>query len=476
MKLTLGLLSRRTAPAVVAVPLSISFYTFHAIGCLVVTAGRWRLTEPGARRATSPCSRTSSPARILRAGASFLLPAPRHRRLGAGRGAELVAWGYHFLKLGLADSLAPWSSAASPTRPPSGALDHLTGTALFALQIYGDFAGYSLIAIGLGRIPRPLDFGINFRRPCSPRAWPTSGTAGTSACRPGCGLPLHPAGRLPHGAVRTACSLMLTMLLGGLWHGPRTTWLAWGFWHGVLLVAERPLPPGRPRRLARPGGPRRLFVPAGIGWILFRSASLADAALILGRIAGLALPRASPASSRCTSGAASSQPASMLAVDLAVEQGRLAARYRDRRPAASPASPCCSWLILLGRLVVATEFFYFRFWRHPLLVAAVALLLVLGGDRLLAATLRLRRGQPAGPCPPLHRPAGTAQVLFVGSSRSRASISRPAPSPGRPAAAASTRLGRPVQRAGRGHPARLHRPLRRPEIVVLEVTSPRSTS
>ncbi|MFO1067376.1 MAG: MBOAT family O-acyltransferase [Geminicoccaceae bacterium] len=362
MALTLGLLDG-TVPAVAAVPLGISFYTFHAIGYLVDVHRRTVAPDPSPVRvglylALFP-HLVAGP--ILRAR-RFL---PQLRRPSsatwarAGRGAELVAWGY-FLKLGLADNLAPLVERRFADPAAFGALDHLTGTALFALQIYGDFAGYSLIAIGLGRI-LGLDFGINFRRPYFATGmadfWHRWHISLSTWLRDYLYIPL---GGNRHGAVRTACNLMLTMLLGGLWHGLGATWLAWGFWHGVLLVAERRFRPVV-RGAWRVPAALAVFVLAGIGWILFRSASLADAALILGRIAGLAPSEGIAGFEQMHLWRGLVAAGLVLAVDLAVEQGRLAARYR-RSPACRVAGfAVLCWLILLGGGFAATEFFYFRF-------------------------------------------------------------------------------------------------------------------
>ena len=110
-------------------------------------------------------------------------------------------------------------------------------------------------------------------------------------------LPLHPARRQPRAArSRTYRNLMLTMLLGGLWHGAAWNFVVWGVFHGLLLIV--PSAAGRARRRARarsaaPGGRRGVDVPPRVlGWLLFRAQAFGADALTCSR-----------ASSRSRSGA-----------------------------------------------------------------------------------------------------------------------------------------------------------------------------
>ena len=100
------------------------------------------------------------------------------------------------------------------------------------MQIYADFSGYTDIAIPASpaaRHPPPRNLTGRTRRSRSR----TSGGAGTSRCRAGCGTTLHPLGG--GRALRPAPTgnLMLTMVLGGLWHGASWTFVVWGALHGL---------------------------------------------------------------------------------------------------------------------------------------------------------------------------------------------------------------------------------------------------
>jgi alginate O-acetyltransferase complex protein AlgI len=88
------------------------------------------------------------------------------------------------------------------------------------------------------------------------------------------------------GKVRQYINLLVTMALGGLWHGASLVFVLWGIWHGVLLVFERII--GMDRLSEKSPAFTRLyaFILVVIGWILFRSASLSQAFGILAGLSG----------------------------------------------------------------------------------------------------------------------------------------------------------------------------------------------
>ena len=95
-----------------------------------------------------------------------------------------------------------------------------------------------------------------------------------------------PLGGNRGGRAATYRNLLLTMLLGGLWHGAAWTFVAWGAYHGLLLALHRALP--WPRWLGAPAlAPLRVaftFLCVMLGWVLFRARSLGDAGVVLGRL------------------------------------------------------------------------------------------------------------------------------------------------------------------------------------------------
>ena len=113
------------------------------------------------------------------------------------------------------------------------------GTVGFALQLYFDFSGYADMAVGLGRM-FGFTFPENFRHPYTAQSrtvyyqrWHISFSTWMRDYLYG---PLTPAGA---ARWRRDLNLMIVFVLGGLWHGPRGTYLFWGVYNGLLLVAER---------------------------------------------------------------------------------------------------------------------------------------------------------------------------------------------------------------------------------------------
>ena len=164
----------------------------------------------------------------------------------------------------------------------------LGGAYAFALQIYGDFAGYSDVARGSSRL-LGIELPLNFEQPYLSRNitvfWRTWHISLSNWLRDYLYIPL---GGNRGSRAKTYRNLMLTMVLGGLWHGAAWTFVAWGTLNGLYLCAHRWF-------TERPGGAGdahngigrftwRDVLPA-IGtfqlvvfaWIFFRSASFAEA-------------------------------------------------------------------------------------------------------------------------------------------------------------------------------------------------------
>jgi len=164
----------------------------------------------------------------------------------------------------------------------------LLGVLGYAVQIYCDFSGYSDIAIGCARV-MGYRFPENFQMPYSAvnitdfwRRWHISLS---SWLRDYLYIPL---GGNRHGVSRYYVSLMLTMLLGGLWHGASWNFVIWGGIHGVALIAHKIWSGWRiSRDLSSPSW-WRLLASRGltmgvvlIGWIFFRARTFSDASELL---------------------------------------------------------------------------------------------------------------------------------------------------------------------------------------------------
>jgi len=263
----------------VLLPIGISFYTFVTMSYVIDV---YRREIPPTRNfvdfavfvAYFP-HLVAGP--ILRATA--LLPQiAGERRVSAQQmrdGAWLVAWGF-FQKVFVADNLAPLASHVfAPGGHPAG-VNVLLGVYAFAFQIYGDFAGYSNIARGTSKW-MGIELIENFRFPylvLTPSAfWRNWHISLSTWLRDYLYIPL---GGSRGGPARTRRNLLVTMLLGGLWHGAAWTFVLWGLYQAVLLIAYRPFEPAFAALRGR--GARLLawlvmFHLTCYGWLIFRAAS-----------------------------------------------------------------------------------------------------------------------------------------------------------------------------------------------------------
>jgi D-alanyl-lipoteichoic acid acyltransferase DltB (MBOAT superfamily) len=282
----------------VVLPVGVSFYTFQALGYTIDVYRRD--VEPARNLLDFALFVAFFPQLVAgpieRAG--HLLPQIlRPRRFswaGIGSGAWLILSGL-FKKVVVADNVAALVNAAyAPgSLPKSGEV--LLATYAFALQIYCDFSGYTDIARGSARI-LGFDLVLNFSLPylaASPREfWRRWHISLSTWLRDYLYVPL---GGNRGGTLRTYRNLLVTMLLGGLWHGARSTFVLWGGYHGLLLVADRAVRPLVTRHA--PSGPfqaRVMRVVAVVvtfhlvclGWVLFRAESVEQVARLLGALLG----------------------------------------------------------------------------------------------------------------------------------------------------------------------------------------------
>lgn len=190
-------------------------------------------------------------------------------------------WGLFMLTLGLfqkivlADTLLASASDTvfKPGQILSG-LDAWTGTLAFSGQIFFDFAGYSTCAIGIA-----LMLGIilpeNFRYPYASLGfsdlWKRWHISLSSWLKDYLYIPL---GGNRHGITRMYAALMITMLLGGLWHGAAWTFVVWGGLHGTYLILERLQRRYLPFKITKWNGPFLAFTTfscVNLTWVFFRA-------------------------------------------------------------------------------------------------------------------------------------------------------------------------------------------------------------
>jgi alginate O-acetyltransferase complex protein AlgI len=221
-------------------PVGISFYTFHSMS---YTIDVYRREIPVCR---SPLRfalfitffpvLVAGP--ILRAK-QFLPQLERRMRLRLTPGIVMLIVRGLAKKVLVADNISPFVDTIfdRPDRWPSVII--WLATIGFAIQIYCDFSGYSDIARGLARI-FGFDIPVNFDRPYFARNpaefWRRWHISLSTWLRDYLYIPL---GGSRGGRLATYRNLMITMLLGGLWHGASWNFVLWGFMHGAMLTTHR---------------------------------------------------------------------------------------------------------------------------------------------------------------------------------------------------------------------------------------------
>jgi D-alanyl-lipoteichoic acid acyltransferase DltB (MBOAT superfamily) len=206
-------------------------------------------------------------------------------------GGEFVITGL-FLKIVLADNLAPVVDQVFETPTAYSGINNLVAVLFFAFQIYGDFCGYSLIAIGFARI-MGFDLGINFKRPYFSTSfselWRRWHISLSSWLRDYLYVSM---GGNRGTRLRTLQNLMVTMVLGGLWHGASWTFIAWGALHGGYLVAQRVFGRmnwlvllGRTPLIANLLSGTSVFICVLVAWVFFRSPTFTGALDVFHQVA-----------------------------------------------------------------------------------------------------------------------------------------------------------------------------------------------
>jgi len=183
-------------------------------------------------------------------------------------------------KVVLADTLGSYVDPVFANPAGFPALNLVLATYAYAYQIYFDFSGYSDMAIGLGRLfgfRIPENFDRPYRAANVREFWRRWHISLSTWLRDYLYVSL---GGNRQGTVAVYMSLAVTMLLGGLWHGASWTFVVWGAYHGVLLIAHRAAF-GAMREDAKrtPLWLRQIvtFHLVCLGWIVFRAQTLGEA-------------------------------------------------------------------------------------------------------------------------------------------------------------------------------------------------------
>lgn len=354
----------------IILPVGISFYTFQALSYTIdVYRGHLR----PARSLLDFCLFVSLFPQLV-AGpierATHLLPQVERPRVihldQANAGVWLILWGY-FKKVVVADNMAIVANEVFNNYEHYSGVDVYIGALAFAGQIYGDFSGYSDIARGLCKI-MGFDLMVNFRLPYFARDpsdfWRRWHVSLSTWLRDYLYIPL---GGNRGGALRTYRNLILTMLLGGLWHGAAWNFVLWGTFHGLLLVAYRPFM--GPMNALAATGPRWSRLASGavqrvvmlqltlVGWVLFRARSVEQIHAMLASVGASASAKTTEMASTVLFFAAP-----VLAIELAQHWSR-DLLIVTRMPVIARAALYAALLagILIFGVRESIEFIYFQF-------------------------------------------------------------------------------------------------------------------
>lgn len=302
--------------AEIPLPVGISFFTFQGISLVVDI---YRSKGEGIDGLRPPQNRQEAGWLMLRMAffkaffpqlvAGPIVKAHEFMHQIAGKTIRHIDWddavkklilGY-FLKMVVADNLKEATAALSyPTFVGMPGINLLFLLYGFSFQIFADFAGYSLIAMGLARLfgyQLPINFNFPYLSQSITEFWRRWHISLSTWLREYLYFPL---GGNRKGASRTYFNLIVVMLLGGLWHGAAWSYMVWGGAHGLLLAIERFFGAGEssksssPRRssaLARAGSflltSFRVFLIFNVVsflWLLFQLPNFNEVLIYLGEL------------------------------------------------------------------------------------------------------------------------------------------------------------------------------------------------
>ncbi|MCF8459910.1 MAG: MBOAT family protein [Flavobacteriales bacterium] len=268
----------------IVLPVGISFYTFQTLSYTIDVYKRKIVAENDIIKfftfvsffpqlVAGPIERASHLLPQFQAGKTFSYQF-------ISEGFKQIVWGF-FLKLVIADRAAIYVDSVYNNVYQHEGLTFIFATVLFAFQIYGDFAGYSLIAIGTAKM-FGFDLMTNFSRPylsfSVKEFWTRWHISLSTWFRDYLYIPLG-GNRVPRP--RMLLNLFVTFVISGLWHGANWTFVIWGALNGAYLVLEILL------GIKASRNPFRILLTFGLinfSWIFFRAANLQEAGHIVSTI------------------------------------------------------------------------------------------------------------------------------------------------------------------------------------------------
>jgi len=279
-----------------AIPIGISFFTFQALGYLFDVYYKRQEAE---RDLLTYALFVSFFPSILSGPinkASLVIPQLKSLRsyfdyAKAVDGLKMLLWGM-FMKVVVADRLALYVDQVLPDYVHYTGTSCLVASILYTIQIYADFAGYSLMAIGVGKI---LGFELteNFRRPY----FAVSVTDFWHRWHISLSTWLKDYVYIPMGGsrcskLRNYWNIFVTFLVSGIWHGANWTFIVWGCMHGICQIIEKMLGQQKCSYGWFGKGIKIIitFLIVNFAWIFFRMPTLADACGVITRIFDPTLP------------------------------------------------------------------------------------------------------------------------------------------------------------------------------------------
>lgn len=268
-------------------PVGISFYTFHTI-TYIVDSYRGVIT-PTRNFFEFSCYVSLFPQLVAGPIVRFREIENDLEHIDQPNHPELLDQGWSFFLLGMIKKVLLADSIAAIVNPALEQYQSLSTVGAwmcmlgYTYQIYFDFSGYSDMAVGLGRmfgLRLPQNFNSPYRALDIADFWRRWHMSLSSVLRDYLYIPL---GGSRGAAWKTYRNLMITMLLGGLWHGANWTFIFWGGYHGALLGANRVL---KERLDTLPDWARRAgtFLLVVVGWVFFRSTSFSMAGSLIARM------------------------------------------------------------------------------------------------------------------------------------------------------------------------------------------------
>jgi len=359
-------------------PIGISFYTFQSLSYTIdVYRGQLRPSRNFFDLALVVSLFPQLVAGPIERAKSLLPQVVKPRRLtpdGFRDGVYLVAWGL-IKKIVIADHCALIVNQVFDDHASYGGAEQLIAVYAFAFQIYCDFSGYTDIARGIAKLmgfELMLNFDLPYFATNPSDFWRRWHISLSTWLRDYLYISL---GGNRRGSFLTYRNLMITMVLGGLWHGAKWTMILWGAYHGLLLVAHRLFtewrsrtgraPRREPRLLAHLALAALYFQLTSFGWLIFRAESVGQVVDFVRTIAtSFALtPRAEELFARLAL-----LTAPLVAFELLQFKANDLLVWLRLRPAWQVASALylaaasfAYWILFQSALGTAQEFIYFQF-------------------------------------------------------------------------------------------------------------------